>query len=242
MGCDLKFVVTGLQRSGTVYMAKLLSSLGIMCGHESIFTTDGLSGAFARLNHKIKVETSVISFEKKFNEIWFNPDVQIADSSYLAAPYLSFFDVKIIHLVRNPLHVISSIFFDAAFWSDPRQEPYKNYVYKHLHHLQKVKCDMERLMIYYVEWNEMIECNYKKLPYLRCCVEQQPDENLFSFLNTSPVVNYYDNKKSNSWELRTFNFTYKDLPKGKARNNFIDMIERYGYLDVCGKRPIITMC
>jgi hypothetical protein len=237
----LEIIVTGLQRSGTVYMAKLLTSLGLVCGHESIFTPDGLSGVYARLRGKRKIETSIISYEKKLDDDWFDASLQVADSSYLAAPYLSFFDAKIIHIVRNPLYVISSIFYDAAFWSDPRQEPYREYVFKHLQHLQKVKCDMERLMIYYVEWNELIECNYKNLPYLRYTVEQEPDDNLFNFLGFTPKENIFNDKKSNSWQMRSHNFTYKDLPRGKARNQFLDIIEKYGYLEACGKRPLITM-
>ena len=33
----LDFLVTGTGRCGTVYMAELLTSLGIPCGHESLF-------------------------------------------------------------------------------------------------------------------------------------------------------------------------------------------------------------
>jgi LPS sulfotransferase NodH len=46
----LKFLVTGSGRSGTNYMSRFLTSVGIMCGHESIFTHDGITEAIYRLS------------------------------------------------------------------------------------------------------------------------------------------------------------------------------------------------
>ena len=40
---ELKIISTGTGRCGTAYMSKLLTSVGIPCGHESLFTNKGLT-------------------------------------------------------------------------------------------------------------------------------------------------------------------------------------------------------
>lgn len=83
----MKFVITGTGRCGTQYISTLMNKLGITCGHEEIFTTDG------------PIEDS----DKE------------ADASWLAIPYLGSID-KVFLQVRHPYSVISSLlgigFFD----------------------------------------------------------------------------------------------------------------------------------
>ncbi|RTK93330.1 MAG: hypothetical protein EKK64_10500, partial [Neisseriaceae bacterium] len=132
----IKYLVTGIGRSGTVYMARLLSSLGIMCGHESIFQKDGLDFSLIRLKNKkerLLSDTSRVAIRDINNkiiyekEIWFNPQEQIAESSYMSAPFLDnkeLKDCKIIHVVRNPLKVISSTYYDVNFFEEQQQKGY----------------------------------------------------------------------------------------------------------------------
>ena len=42
---NLKYIIASTGRSGTVYMARLLTSVGVPCGHESIFTWQGIEKA-----------------------------------------------------------------------------------------------------------------------------------------------------------------------------------------------------
>jgi hypothetical protein len=89
------FVVTGTGRSGTAYMARLLSAAGHSCGHEELFTPH-TSGPPA------------------FGE-------RQGDSSWLAAPFLPGLPegCVVLHQVRNPLEVLRSFLgiqmFDDGF-------------------------------------------------------------------------------------------------------------------------------
>ena len=84
--------MTGTGRCGTTYMARLLTSLGIMCGHEAIFNYDGILKANLRLQGKLNIKTSHVSSHDILTdtpiESWHDPETAIAESSYLAAPFL----------------------------------------------------------------------------------------------------------------------------------------------------------
>ena len=82
----LQYVVTGTGRCGTVFLANLLTSVAIPCGHESIFTNWGIEEARARLEGQAPIWISAIS--RAACGDWL-PDADIAaDSSYMAAPFL----------------------------------------------------------------------------------------------------------------------------------------------------------
>ena len=89
----LEYIATGTGRCGTRYVSRVLSEVGIPCGHESIFQPKGI----------VK-----------------NDRLQ-ADSSWLAAPYLNHdiaLNVPVIHVKRHPVDVVSSYvhigFFDRV--------------------------------------------------------------------------------------------------------------------------------
>lgn len=88
----LKYVVTGAGRSGTGYMSKLLTSVGIPCGHEQVFGLDGMRDTPYQ-----------------------------AGSSWLAMPWLADLaaDVRVIHLVRHPVKAISSLLTVRALQTEP---------------------------------------------------------------------------------------------------------------------------
>ncbi|MCB0909178.1 MAG: hypothetical protein KDB63_18895 [Nocardioidaceae bacterium] len=93
---DLRpFVVTGCARSGTTYMAALLSGIGLRVGHEVVF------GPRTR----------------RF-EGW---QGQHGDSSWLAAPFLDQIDDALVfHQVRHPLKVVKSL-VGVRFFADRGQ-------------------------------------------------------------------------------------------------------------------------
>src|SRR5438874_64358 len=106
----LLYVVTGTGRSGTVYLANLLTRSGIPCGHESIFTPGGLDEALARVEGRSPIHVSAISVEACGP--WL-PDALslVADSSYMAAPFLDHAVLAyahVLHVVRHPMDVINS--------------------------------------------------------------------------------------------------------------------------------------
>jgi len=86
------FVVTGCARSGTTYMASVLSGLGLRVGHEVIFgpRSSGFDG-------------------------W---QGQHGDSSWLAAPFLDQIDDALVfHQIRHPLKVVRSL-VGVRFFAD----------------------------------------------------------------------------------------------------------------------------
>lgn len=124
-----RFVVTGTGRCGTRYLAYVLSASGVTCGHEEVFTPDG-PGMWAGRR---------------------------GDSSWLAAPHLEGFDGYVLHLVRNPLHVVRSLvgmgFFDEALRD--AHGPYVDYARSHIG--GPLGDPVAEACRFVVEWNRMIE-------------------------------------------------------------------------------------
>ena len=58
---NLKYLVTGTGRCGTVYMARILTSIGIPCGHETIFDYRGTRGARKRLFGEEQLRLSFVA-------------------------------------------------------------------------------------------------------------------------------------------------------------------------------------
>lgn len=75
----LKYVITGTGRCGTGWISKVLTQLGSACGHEAVFTPDGVI-------EQPKLE---------------------GDSSWLAVGWP--FSVDVFHIIRHPMDTISSI-------------------------------------------------------------------------------------------------------------------------------------
>ena len=207
-------------------MARLLTDLGIMCGHESIFTSEGIDDAIEKLNKKKSIEISDVSKDKN-SENWFDANLQIADSSYMAAPFLEhdcLSNCKIIHVVRNPIKVISSTYIDANFFDCPIQIPYIYFVYSHLPELKNIKNKIERTVAYYVWWNELIEKTCQFRIQVECIGQK-----LFDFLEIEKPEKIFDNNKINAWNKRKKDLTLNDIPNGSIKNEFIKKIEQYGY-------------
>jgi len=233
----LKYLVTGTGRCGTVYMARLLSSLGIMCGHESIFTFDGLSQAKNRLLGKSRITLSGcciydIKKKEKIASDWFKPKDIIADSSYLAAPFLKeeiLKDTKIIHLVRNPIKVISSQVLDAHFFKFPNQKQllWQEFVLIHFPELADIKDQIERACYFYVVWNNLI-ANSKESFFHR--VEDGLTDDLCGFLDIKKKqIETLLSCETNSWGIRKRDLSYDEIPSGKIKNAFIEQVYKYGY-------------
>jgi hypothetical protein len=161
-----KFVVTGCSRSGTKYMARLLSAVGHKCSHERVFN----------LYRYRSPESSIKHFESF-------PEIQ-GDSSSDA---VLFFDelpsrTVVLHQVRHPVAVIRSLMGIRFF-----AEPYKpseylasdhqvqlEFVEKHLcPTIFKDTNEIARCMRYWVMWNQMAQRAeyYDSLRYFRYRVE-----------------------------------------------------------------------
>lgn len=226
---QLKYLVTGTGRCGTVFMARLLTSLGEMCGHESVFWHEGEAAA-RRVLASRKFFTSGCS-----KGDWFVPAKMTSESSYMAAPFLDrplLDGTKIIHVVRNPLKVISSHTKDVHFFEYPYgpQIDYQRFVLQYLPEIAAIENLVERACYYYVHWNTMIEKKSANRPYLLHNVEKKLSSELIHFMEISnPPESYHNNEKTNSWNHRDKDLTLNDIPNGTIKNKFINLAGKYGY-------------
>lgn len=123
----LRLLVVGTGRSGTGYMSRLLTESGIPCGHESVWTYDGVVD---------------------------RPDLE-ADASWLAVPFLAHLPkhIRIIHVVRHPRAVVESL-HRRGFFRKPLASPHRVFAWKYFNRTGKPVRDALR---WYVEWNKRIE-------------------------------------------------------------------------------------
>lgn len=241
---NLKYLVTGTGRCGTVYMARLLTSVGILCGHETIFDYCGLRGAQKRLSGEDPLRLSIASslnYDSEKNEhhlIKWHPDIEniVADASYMSAPFLTddiLKDAKIIHVVRNPIHVINSFCNNIYYFRNieniwKESQIYENFIYKFLPELKVEMPQYDRASLYYVRWNEMIE---RQNPDFFFRVEDEVTE-LLEFLGVPEGVDYFKDTKTNVFGPSCNTDVFDSLMKIQNRNIRLDlakMAKRYGY-------------
>lgn len=97
-----RFVITGCSRSGTTYIADLLTNLGATCSHEEYFSAVRRRGP--------------IFYRIKSAPRWFRfrsvalPPAPWGESAWNAAPYVRYFpnDTVVFHQIREPLGFIRS--------------------------------------------------------------------------------------------------------------------------------------
>lgn len=239
----LKYLVVGTGRSGTVYMAKLLSSIGISCTHEAIFKNDGLEAAKQRLSGEKPLEISPISkyasvVEESEGRYWFKKgglQKIEAESSYMAAPFIqdeSLKDVTIIHAVRHPMKVINSFVNGLLYFQDwclrkPEYEEYHKFIMKYVPNLYDPPTPLLRAALYWVEWNEMIERLCKGKNHFLFRVEHKPDK-LIRYLGKNPKTGYYSNKKANEkLGLEEKYTSFYQIPDETIRRRVVALFNRY---------------
>lgn len=221
---NLKYIVTGTGRCGSSYCAKLLTSLGIPCGHESIFDYNGLDVASKRIGGELPITLSEVSQK---DGRWIDPTTIIAESSYCAAPFLNHFSVPVIHITRHPLKVISSFLRDLKFFqSEVPSNEWETFIYSQVPELTKKMLPIKRACLYYLRWNQMIE-QYKG-PYYRHRVEDNISS-LAQFLGCEVSDNIFSNKTENTMKQRVKDIGLADLPRNNISQEFIFMTTRYGY-------------
>lgn len=152
---NLQYLVVGTGRCGTVSTSRLLTKAGIPCGHESIFNSEGGNKAVER----IKTNTFVQSYTSGRDGATL-PDKIIADASYMAVPFLDLpilNKVKIIHLVRHPLEVISSFVYGVNhFQGNHIVKEWDDFIERHLPSINEYSTPVEKAAHFYVAWNNMI--------------------------------------------------------------------------------------
>lgn len=131
----MKYVVTGPARSGTKYVATLLSEAGMKCGHEGVFNSWGSN--FTRAPR------------------WQDETDYLGDSSFIVAPFIPEVKgkLKVVHLVRPPLDVIRSI-VGIGHVGDNRA-PWVQFLNAHIN-LTQFPPGPQRAAAYWVRWNRLI--------------------------------------------------------------------------------------
>lgn len=234
---NLKYVITGTGRCGTLFLSRLLTSLDIPCTHEGIFTPEGYRKAVAILKSN-KIRNSLCSGGKCL----INP---VADASYMAAPFIDQLDSTIIHAVRDPILVINSflegfkyflsgnLYGKTKEWqyeyppgADP-QFQYHKFIYTYCPELMKPMLPVLRACLYYTQWNKMIEEKSNKYFFFRI---EDPIDNLIDFLNVPKKQPYNDTSANKvNYEIK---YKLNDIPEGTIKRDFIEMGSRYGYFRI----------
>lgn len=228
---DLKYIVTGTGRCGTLFMANLLTSMGFPCSHEAIFTPKGFYWAKEVIDGLRPLENSEISKGDNLSE---GATKIVAESSYMAAPFLKKIDKEVIHVVRNPFKVIASLtgnFFKlftkeypVSFESDPLHFQYEDFIYKNMPEIANEETQLDRGCLYYIRWNEMIENSGKTTIFHRIEDGNEKIKKFFGFKGA-----HYDNSKCNSTESFSTNWTISQIKNQKIKHQMIDIIKRYKY-------------
>lgn len=228
----LRYVVTGTGRSGTVYLARLLTAAGLPCGHESFFTPWGLDMARARLAGHAPVYSSAISVEAGGDWVP-KPDELVADSSYMAAPYL-YSDLLegacIIHAVRHPIAVINSFVLGLGYFLEPQPtDIWHEFIYGILPELRQHWHPLERAALYYARWNRVIEWLAGGKDYFFMRLEDGPDRLLRRLGARVSDPDLLMSQTVNTRMEGKGGYSYYDIPPGVARDELFEIADRYGY-------------
>lgn len=214
-------------------MARFLTSVGIPCGHESIFDWRGYKWAEKRLAEEEPLDISFVSKAKydgkEWRDIdqWINLDNIQAESSYMSAPFLGeeiLEGVPVIHVVRNPIKVVNSFCnYIDYFKKGEGTNSYEQLIYRHIPELKEEMPQYDRACLYYVRWNQMIERHdaffYK--------IEDGP-QLLLDFLGTSG--DHFDDRNVNTLRKPcNKRFAANQIENKEIQDEFMEMGTRYGY-------------
>jgi hypothetical protein len=210
-------------------MANFLISAGINCGHEVIFTNEGLGVAKSKML------------------IYDGLD---ADASYMAAPYLKneiLNKAKIIHVVREPMKVINSFVvgycyflsgrlnctpgLDWTYEYPPGADPefkFMRFIYRHVPELYDVTLTpVERAALYYIKWNELIEQACIDRAFLFHPIESDISK-LVNFIDAGDRKDLYGDINTNKAKYKN-RFTLGSIPPGPIREKLMEIGRKYGY-------------
>lgn len=158
---QLRYLVTGTGRSGTVGLAIALTSVGIPCSHERFFHGNSLEEALCLM----EANGGKNSLCSQHCGLPGQTDRVAAESSYMTAPYLGapcFAATTVIHAVRNPWKVILSFLNNVQFFRGEPEHEHERFVYSVLPQLHEIGNSVDRAVYYYIRWNRLIETLSRK--------------------------------------------------------------------------------
>lgn len=171
-----KYLVVATPRSGTAYTARVLSRLGLDCGHE----------------RHLGLAPQLPAFLEAAGTL--------GESSWLAVPFVDQMpaDVRVLHQVRNPLKVIRSMlelqFFDLDAAGQSRRvgarRAFTELALQHCPQVLAYKTELERTAWFYYHWNHRIEAHSAQREILRVRLEDfdaQRLGELLRFIGVDPA-------------------------------------------------------
>ncbi|MEB3343448.1 sulfotransferase domain-containing protein [Okeania sp.] len=214
---DFKYLVVGMARSGTTFMARALRSVGIRCGHEKFF---GGSHKPQSLTKKVVKQRMLKHQNLK------------ADSSWLAVPFLNTEcvpqDVSIIHLTRHPQKVIESI-MAIGFFRRKNYNFYTDYVFLNTPEIKLSDSELTKCCKWYLYWNRKIEESGRQLIHYRV---EDPLEKLFDRLNLNydryKIFNDTQANSRRTKDRKSINLI-EEIEEPDLLKQIVEMAERYGY-------------
>jgi hypothetical protein len=229
----LDVLVTGTGRSGTVYMAKVLTAAGVPCGHESMFTPEPAAMVKERWQGDAPPRLSQRSQDASTAD-WVDVGTLRADASYMAVPYLAELPttISLIHTVRHPLLVISSFVDDMRYFRREPENPYnaeghEDWIYDYTQGLGNWPDPVNAAAWHYLRWNLDIEEQNKHREYLRVRVGEPLPDALFELLKVPrPEMPY--RKRVNSLRKRRGNRALAELDPW-LQTQMVTLCDRYGF-------------
>ena len=209
-------------RSGTKYIHEVLKSLGVNCGHETVYSELGYLGW---ANYQVDVSCwSPYYFKREHGD-----------------------DINILHQTRNPVDSINS---NASHWehflNDLFSKPNESILVQidHQNHprMAQVGTPLEKAVVYYTGHNSMIEERHS--PVLRYAVEGMTLETVKLILSyIDGVVGVSDARieevlssmpKDNNplpdyVNRGMYNYTFNELPDIQEKSVLATLIQNYGY-------------
>jgi len=202
VGRNPQFVIVSTGRAGSTYTASLLSKADVKCSHEMWFTP---SGFYKNLRHH-------------------------GDSSWLAVPYLEEnpnLTEKVVHQVRNPLDVVSSL-YGIGFFEPENSNSFNDFVRRSFQLTGNPLIDCVR---FWTEWNTRCE-EISEVTYLFEDLLNDPCV-VFSALDiqidNQKIARLKDVSKKKINSRRRVEIGLVDIPEGREKRDMIDLARKYGY-------------
>jgi hypothetical protein len=216
------FVIAGCGRSGTMGMARLLTSLRVRTSFEEFFSAR-VCGAG----------------EAQFYPAWLTATTTAGEVSSLAAPYLKHVpeEVAILHQVRNPVAVIASL-MGLQTWTLLRVYPNVKFNFRHVPELGVADKPIVLSMKYWLGWNGLVDA---ASPALRYRIEDIDAGLVRRILGTisadvtdkwiDQVLNGYESTFNRTQRTPEMAVSWRRIPGSPLKEQVLKRAIEYGYTE-----------
>lgn len=197
-----KFVIAQTGRSGSGYISKVLRQSGVNCGHEEYFR---------------------FPFQKPISGL-------DGDSSWLSVPHLSSYKGVIIHQVRHPLKVLTSLI--STFEKNTRHS--KKYWPYHKEMMPYRTSDLDRdFMAMIIYMNREIEEHSHYFWRIEDVSAKEINLAISSVINVGRIGRIEDamrdvSRNTNSHHKKDY-LSWDDIPSSIEKSKLMGMADDYGY-------------